>query len=100
MGAGDKKVCECLVSFLERNGLDYSLKEESYCDHFYIKHGKLHADVSVYSTGNIKIGGPDSPLKKLLEDNKEAICSANFAQLTQPTTDLDKLAKTIKERIP
>jgi hypothetical protein len=100
MGAGDKKVCDAVISFLEKNGFDYSIKEEQYCDHFYIKHGVLNSDLSVYNSGKIKIGGSDSPLRQYLETAKEALSTANFAQLNQLPFEIDKFPQTIKDRIP
>jgi cob(I)alamin adenosyltransferase len=100
MVVGDEKVCDTVSSFLQSNDLEFSIKEEAHCTHFYIKRGALKADLSVYTTGKIKNGVTDSPLRKFLEDAKEALSSANFGQLAKLPYEIEKFPQTIRERIP
>jgi hypothetical protein len=100
VGKGDQKVCEAVASFLKQNKLEYEVKEEPLCDHFYVKSGALRADLSVYNTGKIKIGGPDSPLKNLLEEAKENLSSGGLGLINILPFEIDKFPETIKERIP
>lgn len=100
MGKGDQKVCDAVRSFLDQHEIEYNVKEENYCDHFYIKSGALRANISVYNTGRITIGGADSPLKKLLEDAKDGLMSGIFELKNILLFEIEKFPETIKERIP
>jgi len=100
MGKGDQKVCEAVVSFLNQHRLEYDVKEEAFCDHFYVKSGALRADLSVYNTGKIKIGGPYSALKKLLDGAKDELSSGNFELINIIPFEIEKFPETIRERIP
>lgn len=100
MSVGDKQVFDAVCSFLDQKSLEYTIKEEKYCDHFYIKSGALKADVCVYNTGKIVIGGPDSILKEILEGAKHSLMTGNLDPINELPFEIEKFPETIKERVP
>jgi hypothetical protein len=73
MTTAEPKTLAAVLSFIERQKLHYGTAEEQYCKKIDIRTGARTASVSVYHTGKIVVGGPDSPLKILLQQVKEAI---------------------------
>lgn len=100
MPVGDEKVYTAVCSFLDQLKLDYAVKEEEHCDHLYIKSGALKANVSVYNSGKIVVGGQDSKLKQILEDAKDNLMEGNLDPANILPFEIEKFPETIKERIP
>jgi hypothetical protein len=70
---GDPRVVRDVMSFLDRQRLEYSSAEEQHCDKLTVKSGTQLAYISIYHTGRIVIGGKDSPLRDLLKQMKASI---------------------------
>ncbi len=67
------KVYGQVRSFIERQGSEYTEKEEKNAKRFDVQHGKSTCIAKVYSTGTLQIQGSASSLKQTLEKLKEAI---------------------------
>jgi TATA-box binding protein (TBP) (component of TFIID and TFIIIB) len=100
MPVGDEQVYTAVCSFLKQLKLDYAVKEEEYCDHLYIKSGALKADICVYNSGKIVVGGQDSKLKQILEDAKASLMTGNLDATNILPFEIENFPETIKDRIP
>lgn len=100
MSVGDEQVYDAVCSFLSQLKLEYVVKEEEYCDHLHIKSGALKADICVYNSGKIVVGGQDSKLKQILEDAKDSLMAGNLDATNILPFEIEKFPETIKERIP
>ena len=100
MTTAEAKTLAAVVSFIERQKLDYRTTEEQYCAKIEIRAGARTASVSVYNTGKIVVGGPDSPLKILLQQMKGAIEAGEAGPGQALPFEIDRLPETIRERVP
>ncbi len=97
MTTAEPKTLAAVVSFIERQKLDYRTTEEQYCAKIDIRAGARTASVSVYNTGKIVVGGPDSPLKTVLQQMKEAIEAGEAGPGQALPFEIDRLPETIRE---
>lgn len=100
MPIGEPSVLQSVVSFLERQKLEFFIEEEQYCDKITVKSGATTAYVSVYNSGKIVLGGRDSPLKALLAEMKSAIETGGAIPGQVLPFEIDKFPQTIRERVP
>lgn len=100
MAVGDEKVSSAVKSFLNRQGLEYTEKEEQHATKLEIRSGAQRGSVNVYNSGKIVPGGPQGPLRKLLEDMKVAIETGTAVPGQMLPFELDKLPETIRARCP
>lgn len=100
MPVADEKMLREVMSFLERQKLDYSVTEEQYCTKLTVKsRGQLVA-VSVYNSGKIVVGGADCDLKRLLNDMREALLSGTAVPGQALPFEIDRFPDTIRDRVP
>lgn len=100
MGNAEPKILTDVLSFLDRQELEHTESEEQYCTKVEVRSGARKATVSIYNTGKIVVGGPDSPLKKLLQDMKRGIESGEAGPGQALPFEIDKFPDTIRERVP
>src|SRR5437879_4850252 len=100
MAAGEPKTLQAVKSFFERQKLEFQEVEEQYCTKLSMRSGTQVAHVSVFNTGAIVLGGPDSPLKKLLSDMKTAIESGQAVPGQALPFEIDRFPEAIRERVP
>ncbi|MBC7263633.1 MAG: hypothetical protein H5T64_04655 [Chloroflexi bacterium] len=100
MPVGEPSIFQSVVSFLERQKLEFSVEEEQYCDKITVRSGATTAYVSVYNSGKIVLGGRDSPLKTLLAEMKSAIETGGAIPGQALPFEIDKFPQTIQERVP
>ena len=99
MPVGNQQVYDAVCSFLKQIGLEYTVEEENHCDHFGVKTGAFKADLSVFTTGKILLGGQDSPLRKLLENAKADLMMGSLSKLNSLPEDIERLPETLREKI-
>jgi hypothetical protein len=100
MAKAEPKTLAAVTSFIERQKLEYNSVDEAYCAKMEVRSGARRASVSVYNTGKIVVGGPDSPLRVLLEQMKEAIEAGEAGPGQALPFEIDRLPDTIRERVP
>ncbi len=99
-GVAERKTLAAVISFLDRQRVEYIQADEQYCCKISVRNGPLRATVSVYNSGKIVIGGPNSPLKESLTQMKDAIEAGKSTVGEALPFEIDKFPETIKERIP
>lgn len=99
MPIGEPVIFQSVISFLERQKLEFSVTEEQYCDKITVKSGALVAYVSVYNSGKIVLGGKDTPLKSLLNEMKAAIEGGQAVPGQALPFEIDRFPETIQERV-
>jgi hypothetical protein len=100
MTIGDNKICQVVRSFLDRQDLEYEEKDEQYDTKFDLKRSATRANVIIYHTGKIVIGGKDSPLKDLLQQMKESIEMGGALPGRLLPIEIHNFPETIQEKIP
>ena len=60
------KTLAAVVSFLSRQKLEFKESDEQHCAKLEVRSGARRATVSVYNTGRIVVGGPETPLRNPL----------------------------------
>jgi TATA-box binding protein (TBP) (component of TFIID and TFIIIB) len=100
MGNGDEKIVAAVVSFLDRQKLDYEKGEAQHCTQFHVRTGAQKATVSVYNSGKIVVGGADSRLKTLLLEMKQALEAGAVGPGQALPFEIEKFPQTIRERVP
>jgi len=100
MSPADPKVLAAVNAFLDRQKLDHTSEDSQYCTQLQIRKAAQKATISVYNTGKIVVGGPNSPLKAFLSEMAKVIESGE-AEPGQPLPfEIDKFPDLIKERVP
>lgn len=94
------KTLAAVVSFLSRQKLEFKESDEQHCAKLEVRSGARKATVSVYKTGRIVVGGPETPLRKLLQDMKEGIKAGGFRPGQALPFEIDQFPDTIRERVP
>ncbi len=100
MPVGEPKTFQAITSFLERQKLDFEVREEQYCDKITIQNRAQIAHISVYNSDKIVVGGKDTPLKTLLEQMKKAIEEGEAVPGQALPFEIEKFPETIRERVP
>ena len=100
MSVGGPEIFQSVISFLERQKLEFSVTEEQYCDTITVESGTLVAYVSVYNSRKIVLGGKDTPLKSLLSEMKAAIEGGQAAPGQALPFEIDRFPETIQECVP
>ena len=100
MTIGDEVTLRAVKSFMERQQLTYSEKDEQHCTKLSLKIAGKSAHCSVYNSGKIVIGGDDGPLKKLLDDFKRAYEAGDGLPGGILPFEIDKMAQTLREKVP
>src|SRR5712692_1805496 len=100
MAKAEPKTLAAVTSFIERQKLEYNSVDEAYCAKMEVRSGARRASGSVDNTGKIVVGGPDSPLRVLLEQMKEAIEAGGAGPGQALPFEIDRLPDTIRERVP
>jgi len=100
MSNGEPKVLASVVSFLDRQKLDYTSSEVQNCTQLRIRSGAHKATVNIYNSGKIVVGGSDSPLKTLLLEMKRAIESDEAGPGQALPFEIDKFPDAIREKVP
>ena len=100
MTVADENTLKSVVSFLERQKLEYSTAEEQYCDKLSVRSGTQLAYVSVYTTAKIVVRGKESPLKNQLAEMATAIEAGQTVVGQVLPFEIDKFPETIRERVP
>lgn len=99
MPIGEPTIRQAVISFLERQNLEFSSTEEQYCDKLTVRSGIHVAFASVYNSGKIVVGGRDSPLKALLNQMKTAIEAGDAIPGQALPFEIDRFPETIQERV-
>jgi hypothetical protein len=100
VSAADPKTCQTVKSFLGRHNLEYTEKEEQYCDKLTVRSGAHIAHVSVYNSGRITIGGGDGPLRSFLNEMKAAVENGQALPGQLLPFEIDRFPEIIKDRVP
>lgn len=100
MAVGEPKTLQAVKSFLERQKFDFQEVDEQYCTKLSMRSGAHMAHVSVFNSGKIVVGGPDSPLKKLLGELKTAIEAGEGVPGQALPFEIDRFPEAIRERTP
>ena len=100
MSVGEETTVQAAKAFLERQGLQYQETEEQYCTKLSVQHAGKKAHLSIYNSGKIVIGGPDSPLKALFQQFKEAYEAGDGLPGGVLPFEIDSLPQKLHERIP
>lgn len=100
MPIGDETTLTAAKSFLSRQQLTYTEKDEQHCTKLSIKIAGKSGHLSIYHTGKIVVGGEDGPIKKLLLDFKAAYESGAGLPGGMLPFEIDKFPQTLKEKIP
>jgi hypothetical protein len=100
MTAADERTLRDVVSFLERQNLEFSVIEEKFCAKLVIKSRGQAVPVSVYNTGKVVVGGADSDLKRLLDQMREALVSGTGVPGQALPFEIARFPDTIRERVP
>lgn len=100
MTEADPKTLAAVCSFLERQRLDHKDSQEEHCSKLEVRSGAQRATVSVYNSGKIVVGGPNTPLRDLLKQMKEGIESGGVGPGQALPFEIDKFPETIRARVP
>jgi hypothetical protein len=100
MSVAEPKVLQMVASFLERQKLEFTQTDEQYCTKLTVKTGAQTAHISVFNTGKTVVGGKDGPIKKLLEEAKEAIEKGDAVPGQALPFEIERFPEVIRERAP
>lgn len=100
MAVGEPKTLQAVRSFLERQKLDFQEVDEQYCTKLSMRSGAHVAHISVFNSGKIVLGGPDSPLKAILGELKMAIEAGEAVPGRALPFEIDRFPEAIRERVP
>ncbi|MCC8985411.1 MAG: hypothetical protein LM513_02370 [Nitrospira sp.] len=100
MTNGDERVCSVVRSFLERQQILEGEEDEQYATKFQVRSTTCRANITVYNSGRIVVGGKSSPLKGLLTQMKDSIEQSGALPGTLLPFEIDRFPDTIRERIP
>ena len=100
MTVADENTLTSVVSFLERQKLEYSTAEEQYCDKLSVRSSTQLAYVSVFNTAKIVVAGKESPLRNQLAEMATAIEAGQSIVGQALPFEIDKFPETIRERVP
>jgi hypothetical protein len=100
MTVADEKMLREVISFLERQKLDYSVIDEQYCSKLTVKSRGQIVPISVYNSGKIVIGGADGDLKRLLNEMRDAFLSGVAVPGQALPFEIDRFPDTVRERVP
>jgi len=86
--------------FIERQGWEFTEKEEPHAKRFDLRYGRMNCIVKIYSTGTIQIQGSASRLKETLEKLKAAIESNEVLADELLPFEIEAFPETLKNNIP
>lgn len=95
-----QKILSQVRSFIERQGWDFTEKDEGDTKRFDVRYGKATCIAKIYSTGTIQIQGPDSKLKETLIKLKEAIEKDEILADDILPFEIESFPDTLQKRIP
>ncbi len=99
MATGDERICNIVRSFLVRQQIIESENDEQYSTKFNVRSTSQKANITVFNSGKMVIGGKDSKLKELLESLKNAIENDGALPGQLLPFEIDKFPETILEKV-
>ncbi len=94
------KVYNQVLSFLKRQGWDFTEKEEVSTKRFDVHYGKSSCVVKIYSRGTIQVQGAESKLKETLTQLKQAIERNEVLANEILPFEIESFPETLQQTIP
>lgn len=100
MTNGDPKICKAVHGALSENGILDGQEEIQHATSFLVKSGANRANILVYNSGRIRVQGPESELKKWLNELKSSIEAGSAAPGVLLPAEIEKFPQTLLTRVP
>jgi TATA-box binding protein (TBP) (component of TFIID and TFIIIB) len=97
---GDPKIVGEVIAFLDQSKLEHAESDQQYSTKIEVRSGAVRANLTVYNSGKIVVGGPASDIKTHLQQAADTIQSGKALAPNPLPFDIEQFPEAIQERVP